>query len=694
MDNIIPFTPLLDLTHAENLKNFIYHCEHELTLYNNQGGFDVHTWRYNSGSKSHAMVFSKYSKNLNSYAFEPLSEPFIFFAKSYIRFIQSEKQVTSVGDKMVILRMVHDALINIHGQADILKIDGLVQSEVTDLINERYPRSDKRSRYGGQLIKLYKFFIQKNIAPALPDWKNIWKRRKAKAERTDKESREWQEVRCPSLHQMLSLADCFAKAKTPEDKYWSSVIALLMFAPSRGGELAYLSINSLHEESGRLGVRWYGQKGFDFTIKWVPEVMEAMVRKAFERLIEIGQPARNAAKYAFMNPGRFMHHDRCVTPEEFPINQPLNALEFAHAMGFAQSTIERLKAKTVNYDNITSWNILGAHSSEWIKELRKNGSPTYQHLAQFTLKKYKNKNWPNLPKTERPIWEALLLIRDNEFHNVFLPKPFSWLMPTVNQLNDQLDSRPLKNPIKTIFQRFNIKDDEGDEIKMVSHQLRVWLSTNAERGGMDSWKLAQWAGRARIEDNRNYDLRTQTEREQQANALLKYEHRPTALEAVKMNLPVAAVDVGLNRIGIIDVTEVGFCVHDYAMSPCTKGGQCMTCKEHVCMKGMPKTLERIKLIEERLDEQFQKAKKGAEESVFGADRWETHLGWKLAHVRTQRKRLESNEIPDGTLIWIPPEHDVSPIERSLKQKGHEIQTPKEELVDNSFLHSLLGKIDA
>ena len=38
------------------------------------------------------------------------------------------------------------------------------------------------------------------------------------------------------MHQMLALADSFAKAETQEDKYWSSIVALLMFAPGRGSE--------------------------------------------------------------------------------------------------------------------------------------------------------------------------------------------------------------------------------------------------------------------------------------------------------------------------------------------------------------------------------------------------------------------------------------------------------------------------
>jgi hypothetical protein len=176
--------------------------------------------------------------------------------------------------------------------------------------------------------------------------------------------------------------------------------------------------------------------------------------------------------------------------------------------------------------------------------------------------------------------------------------------------------------------------------------------------------------------------------------VLKLEARPSALEAIKMNEPVSYSDLGLNRIGIVDITEFGMCTHDYAMSPCTKAGECMSCKEHVCIKGMPKTLERIKRLEEQVESQLQKARKDMGEGVFGADRWETHLGWKLANIRTQRQQLENKDVPEGTVLWIPPAHDPSPVKRALEQQQYNTKIQKDELVDKSVITGLLGAMNA
>lgn len=691
MAEIIHFQASAELSAKQNLSDFVSHCRDNLTLYEEQGGFTSNKWIFVEGTRTFAMVFSKYSEINNSYQFEPLEEPFLTFAKSRVRYTQSQKQVKSIANQMIVLRLLHDALFYVHGAADVLNTDGLVMEKVRELTDLRYPDSDLRYRLGQQLELLYEFLRKKLIVPSLPDWRNPWARARSKAERTDSESRKWQEERCPSLHQMIAIADCFSKAETKEDQYWSSVLTLLMFAPSRAGELPGLAVDCLHEtENGRLAVRWYGEKGFGFTKKWVPDEMREAVIEAHRRLVEIGAPARAAAKFAFDNPELFYKHEECITPSGFSEDRPLTAQEFAHAMNFGQSTLEAIKGIK---NETTAWQLLGM--GKWINKLRSHGNPTYRQLARYTHNKYKLKEWPFIPNLDIPVWESLLLIRDREFHNDFKPRGFSWLTPSVNQINWQLAPRDgLINPTKTLFQRFDIVDEDGSEICLTSHQMRVWLSTNAERGGMDSWQLAKWAGRARIQDNCHYNFRTPDEREEQVRAIMCLTQRPTALEAIKLNLPVSYQDLGLNRIGIADVTEYGMCTHDYAMSPCTKGGECMTCKEHVCIKGMPRTLERIKRLEELVTSQFERAKSDAASGLFGADRWETHLGWKLVHIRTQRTRLESEETPEGAILWIPPEHDPSPIRRSLEQRKYITHSDKNGLINVSSVEALLGVSDA
>jgi hypothetical protein len=439
-----------------------------------------------------------------------------------------------------------------------------------------------------------------------------------------------------------------------------------MFAPNRAGELGDLTVESLIEDEGRLWVQWYAEKGYGDTAKPVPRELEATVRLAFERLITIGEPARKAAKFAYDNPGKFMMHKDCVTPKRFTDDMPLNAYEFARAFSIGHDKVDRV-LRMEDKTSQTAWTYITG-SAKWIKRLREGGEPTYAKCANYISSTYKHREWPKVSEHGPYVWESLLLVRDREFHEDFDARLFSWKLPNVNDLNLRLGSSKYPGKRKaSLFNRFNMKDEDGSDIQITSHQFRVWLSTVCERAGMDSWMLAKFAGRARIQDNEHYDLRTPDEKYTQALSVLDIESRPQPLEALKLNLPVVYEDLGEDRIGVAQITQYGFCLHGYATAPCTKNGECMTCKEHACVKGMPGTLDRIIRLEQKVASELEKATQAQSAKVFGADRWVTYLGWRLAHIGTIKKVLQSDEHDEGTIIRIPAEHDPSPVIRALNQ---------------------------
>lgn len=180
MAEVIFFQPSAQLSSKKNLADFISHCQSNLTLYEDQGGFKVDKWHYKIQGRSYAMTFSKYTEANDPYDFDPLDEPFRTFAKARVRYTQSQKQVKSISNQLIVLRALHDGLIEIHGEADILKTDGLVIRKVKDLLDIRYPTSDLRYRLGQQLESLYEFLRKKFIVPTLPDWVNPWPRGRSK----------------------------------------------------------------------------------------------------------------------------------------------------------------------------------------------------------------------------------------------------------------------------------------------------------------------------------------------------------------------------------------------------------------------------------------------------------------------------------------------------------------------------------
>ena len=96
-----------------------------------------------------------------------------------------------------------------------------------------------------------------------------------------------------------------------------------------------------------------------------------------------------------------------------------------------------------------------------------------------------------------------------------------------------------------------------------------------------------------------------------------------------------------------------------------KNGDCVTCSEHVCLKGIPNTLDELRNLERLHQEQLAHAKSSVEEKVFGADRWVTSLGFKLSKIRAIIAILEDPNTEEGSKIRVPDELDVSPVKRSL-----------------------------
>lgn len=681
MENVLIWMPKETLNGNENLAEFISFAKEKLTMYNDQEdehgkGWSAGKWKTCTHDRPMAMVFGFSS---NAYKIDRLFEnPFMDFAKAFVRQDQTISESKNVGDWLYVFRVLHEALREIHsGQSpSIMDLDVYAQMRAEEFIKLSNISDKKKYHFGGKLETLYEWLNKKQILPNLPVRKNPFTRGRDKIDQLDEESAKWREERCPSMHQMLSLAECFAKAERVKDRFYTSVLVLLCFAPGRGHEINSVTIDSLQEEDGKYYVIWYSGKGFGATKKWVPTVMVEIVKEAFKRLIEIGKPAREAAKYAADHPGKFMRHGGCITPEDFDENTPLTCTQFLNAMCMKD---------TVLNGRVLDW---GSLPQKWIKNLIRQGEVTYSVLGRLVNEKYKNKDWPINPTTDRPVWENLCIVREYEFDDEIKPKAFSWTSILVNQLNDQLNRRIEGQ--KTLWDRFGIKDEDGSDISLTSHQLRVWLNTHAMNSGMSDYLLAKWSGRADVMQNSAYDGRTKGEKDRLKNHIMLLDHNatPSPIALFSARQPVPLPTLGIKRDGVADFTGFGFCTHNYAQTPCTKAGECITCKEHVCIKGMPESLEQLEQMELLINEQFEAAKEAASDSTFGADRWVTHLGWKLAHIRTIIQKIKDPEVAIGTLIRIPVAHDPSPTRRALRAKGKITEINSTGLTDSEIAMQL------
>ncbi|MDT3848346.1 MAG: hypothetical protein RPT12_15620 [Vibrio anguillarum] len=717
MSNVLLFTPKHQIDFQKNYDDFIAFAKNDLSLFEDtqfktpegiiQNGWECDKWSWKTEKGKKLTIVFGASQNHSKYT--PFQSPFSDFAKAYVRYQQSlnKKDSTTWASSLVFLyqALEEHAAHNDKSSVDIMNINNNVIDRVEQKIRSSDLGAGGKRNIGLSFEKVLKFIKEKRFKLDLQDWSNPFPRQSDASIKLDEKSRKEMEDKCPSDYQMLQVADAFHKAKTPRQKYFSSVCVMLMCQPSRNIELNGLAVNSLQQsDKGRWYLMWHPAKGGDPVRKWVPALLEDVVKQAFERLVEISAPARSAAKFAYDNPDLFM----LASDSESSQDKPLTYNQFAKVMGFKTGKSERGTDITwTTYGSNVKWvNRLISdlnNVNDWKKDLcqghivlpnneivnRYTGKPTgivirfpsYRDLRSVIDVQYRTLNFPN--HGDMKVWDCITLVRDHEFHKEFAVKPFSWVHLGHGSLSDAIGS---DRGIESIFDELGITDEDGTPLKLNSHQFRHWLNTKLKLAGEADWLIAKWSGRADIKQNKAYDGRTEKQKSRltqrighvtigsgvmtvaQANQLLEpytAEAPPPPMVLHDLGLPISLKALGVDRDGVAQFTGLGFCVHNYAESPCVKNGDCEVCNEHVCLKGVPHSLDELKTLEALYEEQLRHAKAAAEDQVFGADRWVTALGFRLSKIKTLIFLLEDPKKADGAHVRIPDELSPSPVKRSL-----------------------------
>ena len=325
MSDVLVFTPKHKLDFQKNYAEFIAFAKNDLTLFEDvdfespsgiQKGWECDKWSWNTArGKKLTIVFGN-SENHSKYT--PFKQPFADFAKAYVRYQQSLNHKDSVmwASSLVWLHnaLEENATQNGRVAIDIMYLNNTVINRVEEQIKNSGLSAGGKRNIGLSFEKILKFIKDKRFKLDLQEWSNPFPRPSDSRIKLDEDSRKEEVEKCPSDYQMLQVADAFHKAKTPRQKYFTSLCVMLMCQPSRNTELNGLTINSLQRsEKGRLYLMWHPAKGGDPVKKWVPKLLEDVVQQAFDRLIDISAPARAAAKFAFENPNIFMTHEECIT---------------------------------------------------------------------------------------------------------------------------------------------------------------------------------------------------------------------------------------------------------------------------------------------------------------------------------------------------------------------------------------------
>jgi len=97
--------------------------------------------------------------------------------------------------------------------------------------------------------------------------------------------------------------------------------------------------------------------------------------------------------------------------------------------------------------------------------------------------------------------------------------------------------------------------------------------------------------------------------------------------------PSWRIDVKDTGHAAIHVIEVGYCIHDYIISPCTKFRDCINYSNHVYVKGDKDSPGRLEATAAYTEQLLEKAKVDMEKE-YGGDKWAAY------HEKTLAKPLD------------------------------------------------------
>jgi hypothetical protein len=447
----------------------------------------------------------------------------------------------------------------------------------------------------------------------------------------------------PDPEAIDALAQAFRLASDPRDVLATSVAAILCSAPERINELLNLSANcevTQIGDDGReyLGLRWAGSKGYADHVKLILPGMTDVVREALRKILAITDQARRIARWYEEYPTQlYLPEDQVhLRDREFVEFEEIGTL--VGLSGTARSTVRGwVKAAGIPVTLI----------------LRQSG-----HLAHVIRFADLEKHIVGLLPSGFPVadsrtglnyTDALTVIPHGLFRNgsasLCMIEPLRY-----HHISYALGQNGSAGSV-TVFQRVGLDPDR--RLCLRSHEFRHWLNTLAQGANLSQLDIAKWSGRRNVEQNAFYDHVTSEEIVAQIRAKVGDHAKAVGpLAEVPKKLPVSREEYAAMAVPTAHTTLYGFCIHDFAASPCEMFRNCLDCREHVCIKGLSDRTERIERSLALASSHLEQAQAAVADGVYGAEDWVNIHQANVERLRQLIAILNDPDIEDGALIQL------------------------------------------
>ena len=458
---------------------------------------------------------------------------------------------------------------------------------------------------------------------------------------------------------------------TDQDLLCQRVIDLLTSAPFRINELLTCPRNVWvaevqKDEHGtpivgsngrpivRYGLRYFPEKGGhrETQVKWLPTVMVDVARRAVDDILRITQPFADIAEVIYKQPG---HTKLGVTWDKLAADHRLSLVQVAEVAGLQGRNRTGSASVFIRTHSIASEQSIS--STGGVELLVRKGD------VELALAKMSRAgNMFSRHGHSQPLFKGLFVVGVNYFGN----RPL--LNGTARPLTDQAISTYIcgRAEAKSVFERYNYKDSAGQVLRATSHQFRHWLNTLALEGGLSEHVLARWSGRKRIADNAAYDHVSglQMAREIREKLAAGRAIGPIPDYIRKIRKPVERTEFISTLVTTAHLTDLGGCLHDMTMDPCSQHSACANCPEHVIRKGDSKQRQRADELLRSTKLLVTKAESELEKGAYGANNWLAHHRRVAASLAKILAIHDDPQIPDGTIVYLR-ESEANPTTRKV-----------------------------
>lgn len=644
MAEVVLFRTQADLGAAANLRAFLTLCREQLTAFGADLPFDEHVWDVTDAialkAKSGAIraVFSTWA---TSDAASPtmMSEPFSSFAKAYFRYQHGTRPTKSFGTRLAALRALEHALTENGEEGDPCRIYDGTLDRAAQLAKDRFSPA-VAYRVGGQLELVAKFLADHALNSIPMRWRNPLKRPNEDRQRVGEEFDHRRKLRLPSPRALEALASAFRMAEEPTDVIVCSIAAILCSAPERINEVLLLHANCevSAQRDGKtfFGLRWWPSKGAEPQIKWLIPSMTDVVKQALSTIREHTSEAREIARWYEEHPGSLF------------LSRHLGHLRSAEWLSMAEVT-EVLFAEPAARMAAREWCV--RHRVAVVKRCGLLFA-RFESLENAVLRMLP-RGFPFL-NLERNLKysDALCVVRRCTLHS--RRATYRCLIEPMNHsdIHYRLGSRT-DTGIRSVFDRLGLYEEDGRPIRISTHQFRHYLNTLAQSGGMSQLDIAKWSGRKEVRQNAAYDHvsdRSVLAALREAVGDVRRMNGPLA--TLPQVVPIPRDEFSRLAIPAVHTTEVGFCVHDFAMSPCRLHRDCFQCQELICVKGDEHKEAEIRRQCAETRSLVQSALQAAAQQCMGANRWVEHQQETLKRLEQLCAILDDPAVPSGSFIQL------------------------------------------